>query len=239
MEEESPRPRKTKPSRRIECTVCFFELSPEELRYAISGCQRCRSSIEICSQCIRHQCLQTGKWPKCHWCSGRLSENVLKTVLALDYNEFVNQMAVDSFIKHSGKIHCPTPNCRMVFMSDCATVQKMKCPDCKVTSCAMCHEVWKHGHKSKCSRKPAGLGDANKSNKKTLKKIKKLEKHMKDTLKKKSRRKLEKKLRKWKGKVVKQCPKCNFLVQKKNGCHHMRCDQCNHEFDWKRNVKPV
>lgn len=64
--------------------------------------------------------------------------------------------------------------------------------------------------------------------KKRLKKIrretKRVQKHTT-----KCRRKLEK----LKSRIIKMCPTCHTLVQKKNGCNHMTCDVCKSEFSWK------
>jgi hypothetical protein len=38
---------------------------------------------------------------------------------------------------------------------------------------------------------------------------------------------------KWrKGKYIKQCPNCQFWTEKNEGCNHMTCKACNHNWCW-------
>lgn len=36
----------------------------------------------------------------------------------------------------------------------------------------------------------------------------------------------------WKQTNTKQCPHCKVAIEKNNGCNHMTCNQCRHEFCW-------
>ncbi len=48
-------------------------------------------------------------------------------------------------------------------------------------------------------------------------------------------RKLKKDFSSWAGKtLVKRCPKCQFIIEKNEGCNHMTCGNksCNYQFCW-------
>jgi ariadne-1 len=36
----------------------------------------------------------------------------------------------------------------------------------------------------------------------------------------------------WVKKNAKPCPRCSVPIEKNNGCNHMRCSQCGHDFCW-------
>jgi E3 ubiquitin-protein ligase RNF14 len=36
----------------------------------------------------------------------------------------------------------------------------------------------------------------------------------------------------WKKCNTKSCPKCNIPIEKNDGCDHMTCGKCKHEFCW-------
>jgi hypothetical protein len=50
---------------------------------------------------------------------------------------------------------------------------------------------------------------------------------------KKCQDEIDKDFKKWKkNKLIKKCPKCKFWTEKNNGCNHMTCPECKHEWCW-------
>jgi len=80
----------------------------------------------------------------------------------------------------------------------------------KFVSCAACN--YEFCKKCRCPSHPA------KSCKRAKRKFKK--------------KKTERKMDHWARKHTKACPRCNEIIQKNGGCHHMHCPTCEYNFCW-------
>mmetsp|Transcript_6231 Transcript_6231/g.6985 ORF Transcript_6231/g.6985 Transcript_6231/m.6985 type:complete len:128 (+) Transcript_6231:936-1319(+) len=100
--------------------------------------------------------------------------------------------------------HCPTPDCKFVFEWDGDKEnQQFKCKFCDKTYCIMCRVDWHEGLNCKEYRELNGYPPEDRAFYKYIK-----------------------------GTQFKQCPKCQFWVEKSSGCDHMTC-RCKYEFCYK------
>lgn len=102
--------------------------------------------------------------------------------------------------------NCPTANCDFSFINEKNDQHTMRCPQCKKDFCGLC--AFAHSRNITC--KEAEVNRNTSVNASAA----------------------EKASEEWKKNHTKPCPKCKTTIEKNNGCNHMTCVKCRHEFCW-------
>lgn len=110
-----------------------------------------------------------------------------------------------SIIPDSQKLYCPFRDCSALLVNDTgASIQKIKCPLCKRSFCAVCRVPWHPEFTCKEFQKLNAKKGGKEDMVKTLAKKKNWQK----------------------------CPNCKIFVEKTEGCIHMTC-RCEYQFCYK------
>jgi ariadne-1 len=102
--------------------------------------------------------------------------------------------------------HCPTPNCSYYFINDepLNICAEFNCPACRSTYCANCTKS--HDKTLACTR-AAEIERLDPAGSRAF--------------------------NAWKSENTRPCPGCHKAIEKNEGCNHMTCSQCKHQFCWK------
>jgi len=193
----------------VECPICIESAEPG-LGYVIpecfhTYCIECLSSYV--GTLIAEGRVLNIKCPTPH-CESALSHLDVQKLVTSDlyskYDEYTFLMALktDQHVKW-----CANPKgCgNAIYRDDDAEDNKVTCDVCKYEFCFVCNEPW---HINTCQdyqqwRIDNGLVDQKFDEWKTVNKGN-----------------------------AKPCPNCNHLIEKNDGCNHMTCVSCHHEFCW-------
>lgn len=101
---------------------------------------------------------------------------------------------------------CPKPNCNTAVMVDVdpndPTTKKVSCPKCSHEYCYGCGLEYHGDTTCEVFKKVAGDNTA------------------------------DDRFAKWASGKAKRCPKCNIFIEKNEGCNHMTCSSCQHQWCW-------
>ncbi|XP_022731385.1 probable E3 ubiquitin-protein ligase RNF217 [Durio zibethinus] len=133
-------------------------------------------------------------------CQGLLEPDFCRDILPRDlFNRWGKALCESAFLG-SEKIYCPYKDCSALLINDGKNATKnFRCPFCKRVFCVQCKVAWHSG--VDCAK---------------FQKLKKLgsDAMLVDLAKRK----------KWR-----QCPKCNYYVEKSAGCYYVKC-RCGNAF---------
>lgn len=207
----------------VECTICLFEHEEVEGIYLNCGHFCCKEGIESYVQ----ECVNNNELIKCphkecdtHIMSYEVESCVCKGLFAkleqLDLNKALN----------SNVINCPTPDCKNCFFIDNLQGRKeIVCEQCFCFFCSECKENFHHDVDCKEYKLKEAVwkdeleliqvkNNAYKRNGVSSdKKVSTKEQYLRDEL--------------WKEQNCRHCPHCNHLIEKTEGCSHMRCGSDN------------
>jgi hypothetical protein len=102
--------------------------------------------------------------------------------------------------------HCPTANCNFSFINEKTEQHTMRCPECKKDFCGLC--AFAHSRNITCKEAEENRNTTTNASA------------------------AEKATEQWKKNNTKPCPRCNATIEKNDGCNHMTCSKCRHEFCW-------
>ena len=197
----------------FDCAVCFDSVAANLFVSTSCGhscCQACMADH------LRAACIDTNVC-KCFGCSTTLaSEEILRLLLDCDRPDLMGLFGDRCLDRMMGALiacnearYCP--DCNAAIVGGCSTAQFWTC-FCGTSFCQECMVAEsKHSkRKSKCGTKFALFKSAEEKN---------------DLL-----------FQEWVSEMdsgnnpIKSCPKCYYLIQKSEGCNHMTCTRCSHEF---------
>lgn len=109
--------------------------------------------------------------------------------------------------------HCPTAACEVIYEIDFRP-ETVTCRSCNATYCSYCRQPHERG--IACSDAHAAQTATTETTNANI-----------------SAEELqERQYQTWLRKNTKPCPKCNVNIQKNEGCKHMTCRMCKHEYCW-------
>ncbi|CRK86816.1 CLUMA_CG000646, isoform B [Clunio marinus] len=142
-------------------------------------------------------------------CAGTIQDLEMRYLVAPEVYEAHLQKSLtraEAIIKDS--FHCQTPNCPA--WVELAGAQKFHCVVCKKENCVKCKAV----HENKTCEEYYYETNA-------------------DARKSRDIRLTETKIRSLvSSKTAMPCPGCGIIIQKNQGCNHMKCTQCKLDFQW-------
>ncbi|CAN9511865.1 unnamed protein product [Ophioblennius macclurei] len=189
-----------------ECPVCFLELLPGEgvvLRECLhTFCRDCLKGTIVNSQDAEVSCPDT--------CESKLLDREIKALLTEEELQRFMELRLsiaESRSDHS--FHCQTPNCRGWCIYEDA-VDQFYCDLCNETNCILCRAIHTNMN-CKDYQDDLRIRADN------------------DEAAKKTKQMLESMLQN--GEAMK-CPRCDVIVQKKDGCDWLCCLMCKTEICW-------
>jgi len=185
-----------------ECDICLDKWKKKHT-------YKCKNeNLVFCYECIQYQTRQSIlQWPKCCEEHGYLDHKTMRKALGKKkkkFKKFIVKYDTRFIRSMPGLVFCPKPKCRTGFILDnkCQK-RKLKCIN------EECGFEWC----SKCRKK------WKKGHKKKCKGKQQIEIQLKKIDKKKRCK-------------SKKCPSCRVMITKIDGCRHMKCKYCSHEFCW-------
>lgn len=196
----------------FQCDVCMESCNPGE-GIVLKSCLH-----QYCKECI-------GKYIEgadeaeipCPWrdddglrCIGMISEMEIRSLIPLEsYRRYLNISLASAEAATPNAYHCKTPNCRYWVEID-PGVEMFQCGVCHRENCVKCKAV--HQGISCQDYNDLAFGDDRRARENAA-----TENQVRGLLQ---------------AKRAQNCPRCGILVQRFDGCRHMTCTKCKHEFDW-------
>lgn len=192
-----------------QCTICCEEKHFKE--FSVLECEH-----SYCTNCITQHII--------HAIASENSENVRcprpsckKPLEPKDTNALLAdnmqlktkliQMQFKTWLmQQKNRTACPTPNCPFIFINERIDQFTMQCPSCDTSYCAKC--LTQHSARITCQEA--------KENKTVIA----------------DKEEQEKATQRWKEQNSRPCPQCKVSIEKSEGCNHMVCRTCKHEFCW-------
>lgn len=202
---------KVDPLEQKDCDICGETRNINE--YTTMPC----CEFSLCTVCLTAHlstCLDKGspeevKCPSLGCPSKTIAQHTMKAI-TLNNNALYNRymkIGLDAYFGQDEQIkHCPTPNCPYAFINDEDAQESFTCPQCRHTYCASCLKT--HSTRMTCAQAEE---DKKLTGNKTA---------------------AERADEQWKREHSKKCPQCRVDIEKSEGCNHMTCSRCKHEFCW-------
>lgn len=130
-------------------------------------------------------------------------------VSAAQYAKYLEFVALQSLKKEKDMRWCPNKACAQPIIWD-EKEKKVVCPACKTEFCFSCGLMWHEGACGQQQQDAAPAGDGQ-----PMSEQESLNAWLKE-----------------KGAKVKPCPCCKYGIEKNDGCNHMTCQQCEHQWCW-------
>ena len=187
-----------------ECAVCCVEYLPEELLQLPCGHYFC---IECWRLEVETKVSQGMIRIPCQQGEGCLCclppTSVRKLCSEQIYNNLINFIKDKQISLSDILTNCPNPPCsKPLSVLDIGPCDVMKCNHCNHEFCQICNEN---------SHAPCSCSERDRWNLITDEDL------MQNRLL---------------GDLMKRCPGCNAIIEKNEGCMHMTCRNCRHEFCW-------
>eukprot|EP01107_Rhizomastix_libera_P014561 TRINITY_DN471_c0_g2_i2.p1 TRINITY_DN471_c0_g2~~TRINITY_DN471_c0_g2_i2.p1 ORF type:complete len:377 (+),score=95.05 TRINITY_DN471_c0_g2_i2:409-1539(+) len=193
-------------SKTYGCLVCFDEFKIEEM-YTVDDCDH-----RFCWDCIlsqvRTQVDSGNVEPKCCAanCKHIFGYEELRLILGqrdpAELEKYEKFLLRKAIEKIPGSICCPKRGCDNMMIVE-PGMTMARCPTCKFAFCVNCKEGWHDDFT--CQQYQQWKVENSQS---------------------------EKRFQEWKNLHTKQCPHCHVPIEKNQGCNHMTCRSCHHEFCW-------
>lgn len=196
----------------FQCDICMDNCKPGE-GIVLKSCLH-----QYCRNCIGKYIEGAGEAEiPCPWrdddglrCIGMISEMEIRSLIPLDsYRRYLDISLASAEAATPNAYHCKTPNCRYWVEID-ADVENFQCGVCLRQNCVKCKAV--HQGISCQDYYDMAHGDDRRARENAA-----TENQVRGLLQ---------------AKRAQNCPKCGILVQRFDGCRHMTCTKCKHEFDW-------
>lgn len=192
-----------------DCAICY--VTKKSTDFTTLSC-----SHEYCTTCLQQvikQAIVTGNLnglrcptPKC---PTSFEVTVTNTLLHdSETRNKLNEIQFQTWLANQSKyVGCPKPNCPSGFINERTDQFTVKCDSCEEIYCAQC--LKQHSARLTCLQ-------ATEENKKISA----------------NKEEQEKESQKWKERYTRPCPACKASIQKNEGCNHMSCAKCKHQFCW-------
>lgn len=196
----------------FHCDVCMEDCKPGE-GIVLKSCLH-----QYCKKCIGKYIQEAGEAEiPCPWrdddglrCIGMISEMEVRSLIPMDsYRRYLDISLAEAEAATPNAYHCKTPNCKYWVEID-ANVESFDCGLCRRTNCVRCKAV----HQGiSCE----AYYDMTHGNDRRALENAATENQVRGLLQTKR---------------AQNCPKCGILVQRFDGCRHMICTKCKHDFQW-------
>lgn len=190
----------------VDCPICFSTLEPGEgvvLRECLhTFCRDCLKGRIVNSQDAEVSCPEA--------CDSILLDREIKALLTEEeHKRFLDMRLSIAESRSEHSFHCQTPNCRgwCIYEDE---VNEFNCELCNKTNCILCRAIH-NGMNCKDYQDDLRIRAEN------------------DEAAKKTKQMLENMLQN--GEAMK-CPRCDIIVQKKDGCDWLCCLMCKTEICW-------
>lgn len=203
---EAPTDGATPATPAIECPLCLDET--HDVLTLPCNHQYCRGCLNLqLGVAIREQDSHTLVCPN----PGCRNPQGIRTPLEIEQIRlFASKRKVDAFeaIKTKealiafGIKHCPTPGCINQFDVDGDQPMLRRCDVCTRRYCVQCLAAHPDSISCQAARAARNTSDTDRASEE------------------------------WKRLNTKQCPNCHVNIQRSEGCNHMTCRHCMHEFCW-------
>ncbi|XP_062621424.1 ranBP-type and C3HC4-type zinc finger-containing protein 1-like [Saccostrea cucullata] len=198
-------------SQSFQCPICFDDISPGNgviLRECLhTFCRDCLQGAVVHSEEADLRC----PYQDDHYaCNASLQDREIKALVeASVYEKHLQRSLVTAESQEQNSFHCKTNDCPGWCIYE-DLVNFFKCPVCNKENCLTCKAIHE-GMNCKEYQEDLRIRSSND------KAAKQTNKMLKDLLKK--------------GDAMK-CPKCEVVVQKKDGCDWIKCSICKTEICW-------
>lgn len=146
-------------------------------------------------------------------CIGFIMDSELRSLVTIDiYLGFLNKSLATAEAANPNAYHCKTPDCPAWVEIDCE-VEGFQCPACQRDNCVKCKAV--HQGVSCDDYQDMMHGDDRRSRENAA-----TENQVRGLIA---------------SKHAQPCPRCGIITQRIDGCRHMTCTKCKHEFQWMGN----
>ena len=185
------------------CPVCLSK---------VSASVKLICGHEYCISCLK-RCVLTSPERKCGpivcvgnegQCPWRIAVPVIQSLLSpLEFQKLLEKMVQGYINQHPDQFrYCITPGCTQVYRCS-RGVKYLTCSSCAVTICSACHSK---AHSFLSCADWRGLSRPSKEDQLTSQ---------------------------WaSNNGTKKCPKCEVIIQKAEGCHHVHCPMCHTHICW-------
>ncbi|XP_029469129.1 ranBP-type and C3HC4-type zinc finger-containing protein 1-like isoform X1 [Rhinatrema bivittatum] len=194
-----------------ECPVCFSALQPGE-GVTLRECLHC-----FCRDCLKGTILNSAEPEVCcpyldetYTCPGKLLEREIRALLSpLEYQNFLDHGVSVAENRSENSYHCRTTDCRSWCLYE-DDVNEFLCPLCKKNNCLLCKAIHE---KMNCREYQDDL-------------------RMRAQNDLAARQTTEMLMTMVQQGEAMHCPRCQIIVQKKEGCDWIRCSVCHTEICW-------
>lgn len=189
------------------CTICFEDQQPNQFVKLDCGHEYCKECLaNIFDGALKDKSTRAFKCPTPN-CNHLLENDAQKISNDQKKHEQLSDIQLQEWLTKQEAIkNCPTPNCGFSFINERADQFTMQCPDCKKEYCGKCLHI--HNPRVSCQQAEQDRNLAQDKNAQERENAKWLKSH------------------------TRACPKCKASIEKNEGCNHMTCKKCYHEFCW-------
>lgn len=190
----------------FDCPICF-DIYPLSHANALMGCTH-----KYCQECFVHHFLtkiNSGEVSAEQMicpdpsCGVKAEDYELESILEpADYAKYLDFLAQKSLQTDGASCWCPNKDCREAILAE-NTGDRVACPLCHTNFCRKCSLT--PFHQDETCEQAKARGDADLS------------------------------IQAWmaeRGSKVKPCPSCRTGIEKNDGCNHMTCQACKHQWCW-------
>ncbi|XP_008678484.1 probable E3 ubiquitin-protein ligase RNF217 [Zea mays] len=189
----------------VFCKICMDVVPPSDVHRASRGCAH-----SFCGRCLAgylgakiQERIAEVRCPE-ERCGGVLDPELCQDILPRDVFERWGAALCESLLLGGKRAYCPFKDCSaMMLVDDGSHFTESECPSCRRLFCASCNVAPWHAGVTCTEYRNLGKRDSGVEDRMLLEMAK--------------------------GKKWKRCPKCEYFVEKRDGCLHITC-RCGFEF---------